>query len=124
MSKPKVLVDMSKSPTRDNSMYMNLDPDYIKSVKKERRMRNFTLNDYLPNSLKHDRSLCGMYNDATSVGSGLLNTQKSKKQQQAMMTVTSQGMSVHKSGSMNRLASLSEMDPLHDGEQHLYMGGG
>lgn len=54
MSKPKALVDMSNSPTRDNSMYMNLDADYIKSVKKERRMRNFTLNDYLPNSLKRD----------------------------------------------------------------------
>lgn len=122
MSKPKALVDMSNSPTRDNSMYMNLDADYIKSVKKERRMRNFTLNDYLPNSLKRDQSVGGMSNDATSVGSGLQNTTKSKKAK-AFMNVTSRIMSVQKSGSLNRLASLSEIDPMTEiGEHKPYMG--
>lgn len=118
--KTKALVDMSNSPTRDNSMYMNLDPDYVKSVKKERRMRNFALNDYLPNSLKRDRSIDGMSNDATSVGSGHFNTMKSK-----MGRTNLKGGNRHNSGSViNRLASLSELPPMDDqSQQQLFMGG-
>ena len=37
LKKPKALVDMAHSPSRDNVMYEHLDADYIKLVKKERR---------------------------------------------------------------------------------------
>ena len=38
LKKPKALANMSKSPSRDNMMYKgSLDPEYIRSVKKERR---------------------------------------------------------------------------------------
>ena len=69
LKKPKALVDMANSPSRSNLIYDHLDPEYVKTLKKERRIRNFALNDYLPNSLKRDRSVMeGMSNDATSVG--------------------------------------------------------
>ena len=37
LRKPKALVDMAHSPSRDNVMYEHLDSEYIKLVKKERR---------------------------------------------------------------------------------------
>jgi len=78
LRKPRALVDMAQSPSRDNAMYEKLDAEYIKLVKKERRQRNFTLNDYLPNSLKRDTSVTLITNDATSVGSGLFPPQTSR----------------------------------------------
>jgi len=58
LRKPKTLANMSKSPSRDNMMYQgNLDPEYIRSVKREKRQRSFALNDYLPNSIKRDSSI-------------------------------------------------------------------
>lgn len=87
LRKPKVLVDMAHSPSRDNAMYPKLDPAYIKEVKRENRTRQFGLSNYLPNSLKKDRSVEGISNFATSVGSGLYkgsrNTLKMFKQDTA-----------------------------------------
>ena len=105
LRKPKALVDMANSPSRDNSMYEHLDPQYIKLVKRESRKRNFTLNDYLPNSLKRDASNSAITADVTSVGSGLLPPQTSR-------TVAHQkyASSASKGQTMNRLASLTSLD--------------
>ena len=70
------LVDMSKGAERSNEMFLKLDPEYIKEVKKENRKRNFNLNDYLPNSLKRDRSSSRISN--SDVGTGLLGRDKSR----------------------------------------------
>ena len=70
------LVDMSKGAERSNDMFLKLDPEYIKEVKKENRKRNFNLNDYLPNSLKRDRSTSRFSN--SDVGTGLLGRDKSR----------------------------------------------
>ena len=37
LKKPKALIDMANSPTRDNAIYARLDAEYIRSIKKERR---------------------------------------------------------------------------------------
>ena len=90
LRKPRALVDMANSPSRDNAMYDKLDSEYIKLVKKERRQRNFTLNDYLPNSLKRDASMTAITNDATSIGSGLfpINTSRTIAHQKNSMSVS------------------------------------
>jgi len=79
LRKPKALVDMAHSPSRDNAMYPKLDPAYIKEVKRENRTREFGLSNYLPNSLKRDQSLESISNLETSVWSvGLKNGHPSR----------------------------------------------
>ena len=92
---------MANSPTRDNSMYHQLDEDYIRSVKKERRQRNFALNDYLPNSLKRDASIGKISNDAVSQGSAT----KMPPQNLTLSRVPTG----RASNTMNRLASLTNL---------------
>ena len=95
-------------------MYEKLDPDYIKQVKRERRGK-FELTDYLPNTLKQDRSFGSISNEGdTSVGSGIITKSRYGKggiheHSKAQLGKTFQG-SGKISGTINRLASLTEID--------------
>lgn len=46
---------MEGSAARDNIIF-NLDAQYVDELKRERRLRNFNLQDYLPNTLKRHRN--------------------------------------------------------------------
>ena len=96
---PKSLVDMSKSPQRDNQMYQNLDKDYIKTIKKEARMRKYALENYLPNSLRRENSMESIQQQSlNSITSGFSKKlAKSNKKGQPSET-------------MNRLASLTNLE--------------
>ena len=99
LKKPKTLVNMANSPNRDNSMYGNLDAEYVKAVKKEQRQKNFDMSVYLPNSMSmtKDRSMRSMTNYT-------MLTEGAKVYKKV-------AMSAHKgqSGSINRLASLASL---------------
>ena len=95
---PKSLVDMSKSPTRDNSMYGQLDEAYIRSVKKEARMRKYAFENYLPNSLLRNNSIESIHQQSiNSLTSALSKFAMSAKKGSPSKT-------------MNRLASLTELE--------------
>ena len=94
LRKPKALVDMANGARRDNIMYEHLDNDYMSTIKKQRRQRNFTLADYLPNSMKRDNSSTAISNEATSVGTYPMGTRDGPPN----------------SRTLNRLASLSELN--------------
>ena len=67
---------MSKESTRDLSMYQNLDPEYIKELKRELRKKKLGLNDHIPNNLRRDQSMSAI--STADVGSGLLQKNRSK----------------------------------------------
>ena len=91
-------------------MYPKLDPEYIKEVKRENRTRQFGLSNYLPNSLKRDRSIEGISNYETSVGSGLYKAaSRSTLRQFKQETERSLTRNQPK---LNRLASLSELESI------------
>lgn len=101
-------------------MFLNLNPDYIKQVKKENRQRRFALNDYLPNSLKRDQSMSQMSNEASQVplhkmGSGLIKHKKSRTTMQAS-TQDDLSRTGRNSPSLNRLASLSDLNSVKQAE--------
>ena len=54
LKQSKALIKMEGSAVRDNIIF-NLDAQYIEELKREKRLRNFNLQDYLPNTLKRHR---------------------------------------------------------------------
>ena len=114
LKKTRALLDMSRETSRDISMYKNLDPHYIKEVKKQMRKKKLGFNDQIPNSLKRDFSVTGM--STTDVGNGLLSHCRSRStfmanntNQTASHTKLSSPYTRSPSLTMNRLASLSDL---------------
>ena len=64
------MVDMKRDSSRDNLLYTQMDPQYLKEVKKELRKKKLCLNDHIPNSLKRDQSMSGF--SSTDIGTGFL----------------------------------------------------
>ena len=89
-----------------------LDPSYIKQVKKENRQKTFTLNDYLPNSLRRDASMSQISNEGsqTAIGAGLLKSKKSRTSMNASTQDVEGRTGGRASPSLNRLASLSDLN--------------